>query len=126
VVLMQSPRVRRVLIVCRTPPYGNSRARDAIDAAMAFAAFEQSLTLLFLGEGVLALTANQDPAREFSRNLANLLGTLPDYGIEALYADSTALQSCGLASVHLVAGVTPVSSTEIAALVAAHEHILTI
>jgi len=114
------------MIVCRTPPYGSSRTRDAIDAAMAFAAFEQHLTLLFIGEGVLALLADQDPPREFSRNLAKLLGTLPDYGIAALHADGAALQSCGLASAQLVPGVTLLSSSEIAALFAAHEHILTI
>jgi len=123
---MQSQTCRRVLVVCRTPPYGSSRTRDAIDTAMAFAAFEQSLTLLFLGEGVLALLAHQDPARELARNLAKLLATLPDYGIGTLYADATAVQSCGLAATQLIPGVVQVSSPEIAALFAEHEHILTI
>ncbi len=79
---------RSVLVLCRTPPYGSERARDALDIAMAFGAFEQQPTLLFLGDGVLALLEQQNPTALPARNLGKLVGTLADYGITGLHVEA--------------------------------------
>jgi len=38
---------KRILIICRKAPYGNSLSREALDIALAASVFDQSLALLF-------------------------------------------------------------------------------
>jgi len=117
---------RRVLVVCRSAPYGAARARDAVDLVMAFAAFDQRATLLFLGDGVLSLLRGHQPDTSQARNLENLLGTLADYGVEAIRADAAALAARGLAAEELASGATPASESEVRDLFATHELVLTV
>jgi tRNA 2-thiouridine synthesizing protein C len=117
---------RSVLVVCRSAPYGCARARDAIDVAMAFAAFEQPVTLLFLGDGVLALARGQHPEAALSRNIEKLLGTLADYGVDAVHADADALCARGLAPQDLALDVQADSAAALRELFATHELVLTI
>ena len=126
---MSSPQTaarRSVLVVCRNAPYGRSRARDAIDVAMAFAAFDQPVTLLFLGDGVLALAPGQRPAAELSRSLENLLGTLADYGVEEVHAEAAALAARGLDAQDLALPVRLAGPAELRELFGAHERVLTV
>lgn len=122
----QAAARRSVLVVCRSAPYGRSRARDAIDVAMAFAAFDQPVTLLFLGDGVLALAPGQRPAAEFSRSLEKLLGTLADYGVEEVHADAAALAARGLGAQELALPVRLAGPVELRELFGTHERVLTV
>ena len=122
----QAAARRSVLVVCRSAPYGRSRARDAIDVAMAFAAFDQPVTLLFLADGVLALARGQRPAAEFSRSLEKLLGTLADYGVESVHADAAALAARGLDAAALALPVRLAGPEELRELFATHERVLTV
>lgn len=117
---------RSVLVLCRTPPYGSERARDALDIAMAFGAFEQQPTLLFLGDGVLALLERQNPAALPARNLGKLVGTLADYGITGLHVEAHAMQERGLELADLVAGAQLADDAQLAALLANHDMILSV
>lgn len=81
---------KSLLVVVRRPPYGDSLARSAIDAALAAAAFDQPVDLLFLGDGVLQLLPQQDPAGVGRKSIARLLASLPLYGIDQVYVDTAA------------------------------------
>ncbi len=50
----------KLLVAVRHAPYGGSLAKTAIDTALAAAAFEQDVSVLFLGAGVLNLVPGQD------------------------------------------------------------------
>jgi tRNA 2-thiouridine synthesizing protein C len=81
---------KSVLIIFRHSPYGSSLAGAALDAALASAAFEQPVDLLFMGDGVLQLQANQDSQRHGIRNVGKVLASLPLYDIERVYVDAEA------------------------------------
>ncbi len=121
-----SALARSVLLLCRTAPYGSERARDALDIAMAFGAFEQQPALLFLGDGVLALLEQQNPAVLPARNLGKLIGTLADYGITGLHVDAHAMKQRGLELTDLIAGAQLADDAQLAALLAAHDMILSV
>jgi len=123
---MSTPDGRRVLVLCRSAPYGGPRARDALDLAMAFGAFEQQVALLLLGDGVLLLAGEQRPVAEFSRSLSALSGTLPDYGIDAVHVEAKALEARGLRAADLAVPVRALDETGIAALLASHDFVLTV
>jgi tRNA 2-thiouridine synthesizing protein C len=114
-----------VLLVCSAAPYGSSRLRDALDAAMAFGAFEQLVSLLLTGDAVLLLKDGQQDSPG-SRNLAKLAGALPDYGIERVHADAGALAERGLDPAALALPAEPVDDAEMARLIASHDVVLSV
>lgn len=86
---------KRFLIVCRRPPYGESYAREALDVALAAAAFEQAVALLFLGDGVAQLLIKQESAAIGEKSLEKQLGALPLYDINEIFVDAAALRERG-------------------------------
>lgn len=81
---------KTVLIVLRHSPYGSSLAKASLDVALATAAFEQSVDLLFLGDGVLQLLPNQDSNSLGIKNVGRHLASLPLYDINYVYVDAQA------------------------------------
>lgn len=88
----QPMKQKRILIVCRRPPYGESFAREALDVAMAGAAFDQSIALLFLDAGVTVLAKNQHSEGICEKSLEKQFAALPLYDVNELYIDADALQ----------------------------------
>lgn len=114
-----------MLVICRSSPYGSSRVREGIDLAMAFAAFDQEVAFLFLGEGVFALHAAQEPAGD-AAGIGGLLGTLADYGVEKVYADAAALALRGIAADALVIPAIPADENLLRELLASHQRVITV
>jgi tRNA 2-thiouridine synthesizing protein C len=93
---MNAPARRSLLVVVRRPPYASSLSRAALDTALAAATFEQPVSLLFMGDGVLQLLPEQDSEAIGVRNIARLLSSLPLYDIESVYVDQAAAGRYGL------------------------------
>ena len=115
---------KRVLVIIRHSPYGSSLGRAALDTALAMAAFEQPVDILFMGDGVAHLLPQQDSSAIGVKNIGKLLGSLPLYGIEFAYAEGFSLQHFGLDP-----GLAPVplkvlDGPAINALMAASDHLL--
>ncbi|RLA44693.1 MAG: sulfurtransferase complex subunit TusC [Gammaproteobacteria bacterium] len=87
---------KSVLVVVRRSPYGSSLARASLDVALAAAAFEQPLRLLFMGDGVLQLLAKQESEAIGVKNIGRLLTSLPLYDIERVYVDAAAATRYGI------------------------------
>ena len=87
---VRSADKKSLLVVIRRSPYGTSLARAAVDTALAAAAFEQPVKLLFMGDGILQLLPNQDSHRIGAKNLGRLLASLPLYDVETVYIDAEA------------------------------------
>ncbi len=117
-------KTKRHLIICRRPPYGESYAREALDAALATAAFDQPITLLFLGDGVTQLLSGHASVEISEKSFEKQLGALPFYDIDTLYVDVDALQQRGLTTADLSLPVQTVSHIEIAALLEQHDVVL--
>lgn len=113
-----------VLFVLRHSPYGSDMAKSAIDAALAFAAFEQPLNLLFLGDGVLQLMPGQDGKVIGRKTIYKQLLSLPMYDVERIYVDSVAAQRHRIDLAAFPASVERVSEGEAHALMCDHRHVL--
>lgn len=74
----------------RHSPYGSSLAKAAVDIALATAAFEQAVDLLFIGEGVLQLLPDQDSQSLGKKNIGRQLASLPLYDINHVFVDAEA------------------------------------
>lgn len=93
---MTARKQKQLLVVVRHSPYGSSLARASLDVALAAAAFEQPVKLLFMGNGVLQLLPEQDSQAIGQKNIGRLLSSLPLYDIEIVYADAEAVARHGI------------------------------
>lgn len=117
-------QAKRFLIMSRRPPYGSAHAREALDAALTTAVFEQPVAMLFLDDGVYQLLKDQDSAAIAQKNLAATLGALPLYDIDRIYVCARALRERGLDPQQLVAAVEPLEAGDIADLIRQHDLVL--
>lgn len=75
----------KILFVFSKPPYGSERAREGLDAALSFAAFDFNVSILFIEQGVWQLSSQQMPPGEHLRNHFKALSACPMYDIDKLY-----------------------------------------
>lgn len=113
-----------ILVVSRHAHPGSSLPRSALDTALAAAAFDQPVALLFQGEGVLQLLPGQDSRAAGVRNLRKVIDSLPLYDIETLYVDAAAASAFGLQRDTLPAGALWLDAAGVRALLARYDHVL--
>ena len=119
-------RVRkRFLYIMRRPPHGSIFAQEGLDTVLIGAAFEQSVSLLFLDDGVFVLKRGQAPEGIGLKNFARGFRALPDYDVEHIYAEDRSLAERGLTPADLIMEVEPVSPQRAGALIDAHDIVLT-
>lgn len=114
-----------LLVILRHGPHGSSWLREGLDAALVAAAFGRSVSLLFMGEGVMALCRDQESGPLGQKGTANTLEMLEMYDIDSLWIEATALQRLGLSTQDLMLPVRPVLPESLATLVAAAPLVLT-
>jgi tRNA 2-thiouridine synthesizing protein C len=65
--------------------YGNSLAREALDMALATAAFDQDVSLVFCHDALYQLLITQNTANTESKAHIGVINALPLYDIENIY-----------------------------------------
>ena len=115
---------KRILIICRKPPYGSSLAREALDIALASSVFDQQLSILFTGEGVWQLLKDQQANQVEQKSYANMLSAFPLYDINDIYVAEQSLQERQLSDDDLAIAVTRLSADDVNALLNNHDVLL--
>lgn len=95
----------KVLIIIDKPPYGDWSGREALDMAFSLAAFDQPVSLLFLGGGVNWLRPGQNAEAIEQKTVTRQLGAAAVFGIEEFLVESQGLRVCGMAADALSADV---------------------
>ena len=108
---------KRLLGLHRRPP--GPEAREALDALLVAAVFDQQVTLLFREQGVRQLVA-----AEISEEMAETVCSLPDYGIAAIHVCEEAMRAAGLSPDGLRVPVQMLSPAEQTALLAQQDMVL--
>ncbi|MEI7868126.1 MAG: sulfurtransferase complex subunit TusC [Candidatus Methylumidiphilus sp.] len=111
--------MKNFLFVMRNPPYLGSNIRESLDMMMTVAAFDQSVKVLFLDDGVFLLKPGQCPHYSSLRPTAPLFAALEMYDVEGLWAEQESLTERGLDSSELIIPVRSLRRTEIAFFLAA-------
>lgn len=119
-----SNRARKLLFRLSKPPYGRSQAREALDALLAAAAFEQDVSVLFVGDGLYLLLKNQQPGAIEQKNFTASFGLFNLYGINQIYAAETDLVERRLTPDQLALAVTVLSREELTSLLRSQDQIL--
>lgn len=110
------------LFLLRHAPAAGQQAMEALDAALTAAAFDQTVRLLFLDDGVWQLQQGQDQP---GRNPAALCRSLELYDVQTPpWVERESLAERGLEAGDLLMDVALVERGQVAALLREHDLVL--
>ncbi len=115
---------KKFLYVNRKAPYGTIYALESLEVVLIGAAFEQDVSLAFLGDGVYQLAKGQDTKGLQVKNFSPTFGALEDYDVTKLYVEQEALNARGLTEADLVVPVEAVSAERMTEIMEAQDVIL--
>lgn len=115
---------KKFLYVNRRAPYGSIYALESLEVVLIGAAFEQDVSLAFLGDGVYQLTKGQDTKGLEVKNFSPTFRALEDYDVTKLYVEKEALEARGLTAADLVVPVEVVGAGRIAEIMEEQDVIL--
>lgn len=105
---------KNILVIVRQSPYSSILSAAALDIVLTAAAFEQTLTLIFMGEGVLHLLSSQDSKASGLKNISKALSSLELYEVDQVFVEKDALKERNLKTENLVMRPDTLSLSQIA------------
>lgn len=115
---------KKFLYVNRKAPYGTIYALESLEVVLIGAAFDQDVSVAFLGDGVYQLVKGEDTKGVEMKNFSPTYGALDDYDVNQLYVEQEAMQARGLVEADLVVPVEVVSAERMAEIMESQDVIL--
>ncbi|ACD89783.1 sulfur relay protein TusC/DsrF [Chlorobium limicola DSM 245] len=113
---MENENVKKIMHVMRHAPHGTIYTYEGLEMILIMAAYEQDLSVVFIGDGIYSLKKNQDTAGIGIKGFAKTFMALDGYDVEKLYVDRISLEERGLSEDDLVVDVEVVESSRIGEL----------
>lgn len=88
--------IKKFMYVNRKAPYGTVYALESLEVVLIGAAFEQDVSLAFIGDGVYELMEGQDTAAAGFKNFSPTYAALGDYEVTKIYVEKESLEERGL------------------------------
>ena len=105
--------MKKYLFVQRRAPNNGNHLQEALDMILTTAAFDQSVSLLFLDDGVLQLRKGQNPPALALKDTAAIFSALQIYDIQELFVETESLSARGLHKQDLLLPVQVIDRHEI-------------
>lgn len=112
-----------ITIILTRSPFGSERARQGLDMALAFAAFEQPVTLVFRGEALSWLRRSHNTNALQQKNYTALIDELALYDIDNILVHSGELSGQKLALGDLRCPVRALTTEQLNAAIKATDKI---
>ena len=77
-------------------PYGTVYALESLEVVLIGAAFDQDVSLAFVGDGIYQLTKGQDTKAIGQKNFSPTYSALGDYEVTKIYIEKESLEERGL------------------------------
>jgi tRNA 2-thiouridine synthesizing protein C len=120
---MSHPK-KSVAIINTNAPLSKANAKDALDVALIFGSYEQSVSLYFQGDGVYQLIAEQQPEKVQQKDFLKTFAALEFYDIENIYVCHHSLIQRGLADNFSIENVQVLNSNDFSTSLHQHQTIL--
>jgi len=88
--------MKRYLFVLRKPAHSGAYLQEMLDIILITAAFDQSVSILWLDDAVFSLKNQQQPERLTLKDTAAIMQSLSIYDVTELYIETESLQERGL------------------------------
>jgi tRNA 2-thiouridine synthesizing protein C len=106
-------QTKNILVVCSQAPSKGNLAREALDAAFAVAAFEQSVCIYFSGEGVWQLLATQQKNLTTGKAINSSWKAASLYDIVNLYVSGEELAKRNINADELIEGISVINAKDV-------------
>jgi tRNA 2-thiouridine synthesizing protein C len=87
---------KKFMYLNRKAPYGSIYALESLEVVLIGAAFEQDVSLAFIGDGVYQLTKGQKTDGIGMKNFSPTYAALGDYEVNKIYVEKESLEERGL------------------------------
>ena len=84
------------MYVNRRAPHGTIYGHEGLEVVLVGAAFDQEVSMAFVGDGVFQLKQAQDTSGIGTKNFAGAYRALADYDVTRLYVETESLEERGL------------------------------
>jgi len=88
--------VKKFMYINRKAPYGTVYALESLEVVLIGAAFDQDVSLAFIGDGVYQLTKGQNTEAIGQKNFSPTFGALGDFEVNKIYVEKESLEERGL------------------------------
>ena len=88
--------IKKFMYVNRRAPYGTVYALESLEVVLIGAAFDQDVSLAFIGDGVYQLKSDQDSSESDQKNFSPIYQALGDYDVTKLYVEKESMEERGL------------------------------
>ena len=105
--------MKSYLFVMRHFPHFSSHVQETLDQLLTTAAFDQTVSLLFIDNGVSQLKAQQNSESMPLKNTAAIFQVLDVYDIKNLYVEAESLFAKGLNEADLILPVNLIRRAEV-------------
>lgn len=102
-------------------PHFSSHVQETLDQLLTTAAFDQTVSLLFIDDGVFQLKLQQNPECMPFKNTAAIFQVLDVYDVQNLYVEAESLAAKGLDESDLILPVKVISRSAVNALMQRHD-----
>ena len=89
-------KAKNIGIVIRHAPYGNNFAQESLDAILTASVYGQTLTLIFMGDGIFQLLKEQDTKAIQQKSFEKQLAAFELYGVDRLFICEKSLEERGV------------------------------
>jgi tRNA 2-thiouridine synthesizing protein C len=97
---------KKIGIINRSVPHGMANGRESLDLTLALSAYNESLSLFFIGDGVYQLVKEHSTVDILQKNFQPLFKMLEMYDVENIYICGESLQQRQLCVEQLLIDVT--------------------
>ena len=87
---------KKMMYVNRRAPCGTIYSYEGLEVVLVGAAFDQDVSMAFIGDGVFQLKKGQDTSGIGMKNFSQAYRALGDYDVSKLYVESESLSERGL------------------------------
>ena len=116
--------VKKMMHVVRTAPHGTIYTYEGLEMVLIMAAYDQEISMAFIGDGVFSLKKDQDTTELQIKGFMKTLGVLDDYDVEDIYVDKKSLEERGLTEEDLFIPVQVLDAAAIGKIMAEQDVIL--
>ncbi|WP_022942859.1 sulfurtransferase complex subunit TusC [Psychromonas hadalis] len=115
---------KKIGIINRCLPHGSAQGRESLDLTLAMSAFNESLSLFFIGDGVYQLLDGHDPTECLQKHFQPLFKMLELYDVENIYVCQQSLLQRAITEDQLMIEVTSVDTQTLKTNLALQDQLL--
>src|ERR1051326_7673003 len=104
---------KKIMVVNRKAPHGTIYPMETLEIVLIGSAFDQDISVVFLGDGVYALVKEQNTRAIENQNFSAAYRALADYEVKQLIVERESVEARGLAASDLLLPVEVISAAEL-------------